>query len=195
MRGTRKGKKKSNDIVFIVVTVLVCIFVINLFKGNAPAVMGYRILRVVSGSMEPELERGSCIVIKETNASDLREGDIITFISEEPSIYGMYNTHRIYDVFTDTYSGEKLFWTKGDAFDEPDDYPVTEEQIVGKLVTVIPFGKKLGALLAHLSNNNVYFVIVILPLLGCLISYLLQFIKALSDKEEDEETQDISKKE
>lgn len=186
MQEEKQEKRKGNDLLFIVVILLTCVCIFGLLKGNAPAIFGYRILHVISGSMEPEIENGSYIIIKEVDASELQVGDVITFISEEPAIYGMYNTHRIYDICKDTYTGETLFITKGDAHEDTDAYPVSVEQIVGKLVKVLPFGKTIGKVLVHLSNNYVYFGIVILPLLICLISYIVQLFKALSGKDKEE---------
>ena len=179
-------KKKKNDIFFIIIIVVTCFFAFNLLKGNAPAIFGYRILHVISGSMEPKIENGSYIIVKEVNPGTLKEGDVITFISEEPAIYGLYNTHRIYDICKDTYTGETLFITKGDAHAEPDSYPVEAEQIVGKLVKVVPFGKSIGKLMTRLSNNHVYLGIIIIPLFICLVSYIIQLFKALSEKDEEE---------
>lgn len=181
-----KKKNRGNDLFFIIVMLVACICIWGLLKGNAPAVFGYRILHVISGSMEPAIEKGSYIIIKETDSEKLRIGEIITFISQEPAIYGMYNTHRIYDICKDTYTGETLFITKGDAYEDTDGYPVTKEQIVGKLVKVLPFGKSIGKLLTHLSNNHVYFGIVIIPLMICLISYIVQLAKTIFEKENEE---------
>lgn len=186
MQEEEKPRKKGRDIFFVILILVTCVFIVSLLKGNAPSVFGYRILHVVSGSMEPMIENGSYIIIKEVSVSKLQEGDVITFVSEEPAIYGLYNTHRIYDICKDTYTGERLFITKGDAYDEPDDYPVSEDQIVGKLVKVLPFGKTFGKILTSLSNNYVYFGLIILPLLICLLSYIVQFIKALFMEKEDE---------
>lgn len=187
MREKKPKKINVKDVIFVAVILLTCFFVFCLIKGNVPAIFGYRILHVVSGSMEPMIESGSYIIIKEVSVSTLQEGDVITFVSEEPSIYGMYNTHRIYDICKDTYTGDKLFITKGDAYAEPDLYPVKAEQVVGKLVKILPFGKTMSNIMAHLSNNYVYFGVVIIPLVICLVSYLVQFIEALFGKEDEEE--------
>lgn len=179
-------KKKAGDLVFFFIMLLFCVCIIGLIRGNAPAVFGYRILNVISGSMEPEIETGSYIIIRETDSDELVVGDIITFISKEPAIYGMYNTHRIYDICKDTYTGETLFITKGDAYEETDAYPVHENEIVGKLVKVVPFGKNIGKMISHLSNNYVYFGIIIVPLLICLISYVVQLFRTIRENDIEE---------
>lgn len=190
MQEEKKKKRKSGDIVFFLMIVLLCICIIGLAKGNVPAIFGYRILNVISGSMEPWIETGSYIIIRETDSKDLVIGDVITFISKEPAIYGMYNTHRIYDICKDTYTGEILFITKGDAYSETDAYPVHEEDIVGKVVKILPFGKSIGKLMTNFSNNNVYFGIIIVLLTVCLISYGVQLVKTIATKDTEEEKQE-----
>ncbi len=187
MQEKSRNKKSKGGLAFLVVILLICAFIIGILNGDVPAIFGYRILHVVSGSMEPTLEKGSYILIKEMEPSKLQEGDIITFVSTEPSIFGMYNTHRIYDIVQDTYKGDTLFITKGDAFSEPDAYLVEETQVVGKLVRKLPFGKTFGNFMMYLSNSYVYFGLVIVPLLFCLISYIVQFVKVIISKEEQEE--------
>lgn len=185
MQKEKNKNRKKGDFLFCGIILLLCVCIVGLLKKDVPAVFGYRILHVVSGSMEPYIGEGSYIIVKETDAAELKIGETITFISEEPAIYGMYNTHRIYDICKDTYTGETLFITKGDAHQDTDAYPVKENQIVGKVVKVLPFGKSIGKMLAHLSNNYVYFGLIIIPLLLCLISYIVQLIREVAKKDEE----------
>jgi len=179
----KKREKKSSDIVFFVIMLFLCVCILELARKDVPSFFGYRILNVISSSMEPEIETGSYIIIKETDSESLMIGDIITFVSKEPAIYGMYNTHRIYDICKDTYTGEKLFITKGDAHQDTDTYPVYGNEIVGKVVKVLPFGKTIGKVVTHFANNRVYLGIIMVFLGLCLVSYVIQFIKAVLDKE------------
>lgn len=187
----KQRKINIKDVIFVAVILITCFCVFGLVKGNAPSIFGYRILRVVSGSMEPAIASGSYIIIKEVEISEIEVGDIVTFVSEEPTIYGLYNTHRIYDICKDTYTDETLYITKGDAYDEPDAYAVTKEQIVGRMVKKLPSGKTITKVMATLSNNYVYFGVVIIPLVICLVSYLVQFSEALFGKN-DEDDEDFT---
>lgn len=173
-------KKKNRDIIFVICLVMVCVFIVWLLNGN------YRVLHVVTGSMEPCIETGSYIVVKKVNPSELKENDIITYISKEPQIYGKYNTHRIYDICTDTYTGEKLFITKGDAYDEPDEYPVERDEIVGKMVKILPIPKFISRVMAGLNQSSLFWLFVFVPLFICLISYFIQLFKLIFAKEEKE---------
>ena len=183
----KQGKINIKDVIFVAVIMITCFCIFCLVKGNAPAIFGYRILHVVSGSMEPAIESGSYIIIKEVETTEIKVGDIITFVSEEPAIMGMYNTHRVYDICKDTYTGETLYVTKGDAYEEPDAYAVTEKQIVGRLTKILPYGQVINKVMTTLSNNYVYFGVVIVPLVICLVSYLVQFSEALFQRNDDDE--------
>ncbi len=173
----RIGKIVKNTLLILAV-VLLGIQVYSSVKGSTPSLLGYRVLRVISSSMQPCIPDETCILIRSVEAETLEEGDVITYISTDPSIYGFYNTHRIYDIYTDE-EGVLHFITKGDANDYPDAYEVLPECIIGKYVGEIPLGRYIGKGLNYLTNQNVYFLVVILPLVICLISYVVQILWAL----------------
>ena len=57
--------------------------------------MGFSLLRVLSGSMEPEIPEQSMLLIRATEPEALAVGDVISFFSPDPSLNGALNTHRI----------------------------------------------------------------------------------------------------
>lgn len=70
---------------------------------------GYTLKSVLSGSMEPEFNTGSLILVKEiADVKELQKGDVITFMQDANTAV----THRIVDI---TKQGDHLlFKTKGD---------------------------------------------------------------------------------
>jgi len=116
-------------------------------------VAGYKLLNVVSGSMEPAIHTGDVILVRPLTPEDeIQEGDVITFRTLEDA--SMLITHRVIGVVN--VNGEPTAYvTKGDANDSPDITPVTREQVLGLYHYRIPlFGylgsfvrTKLGALL------------------------------------------------
>lgn len=95
------------------------------YKENYPSIFGYSTAVVVSGSMEDEIHIDDLVVIHRDEQYNL--GDIITYDSGKSLV-----THRIVGK---TAEG---FETKGDANNIKDADPVKEEQILGRVVKVIP---------------------------------------------------------
>ena len=182
------------EVLFLVLMIGLCVIVFMAGNGKVPYVFGYRILSVVSDSMTPTIENETCIVIKKVDAEDIEVGDIITFVSEAADIKGYLNTHRVYEIRTDEETGENIYITKGDAYTQPDAFPVDFEQVAGEYVGEFPFGKTLYKAIRFLADRNNYFVIVILPLFCCFVSYGKQLWNAITRKEKNE-SEEIGKTE
>lgn len=178
------------EIIFLVIMLLMCGVIIMAGQGNVPYIFGYRVLQVVTDSMKPTISSETCIIIEEVEQEEIQVGDIITFVSESPQIKGFLNTHRVYEIAEDAESGETLYITIGDASSEPDPYPVAYDQIVGRYVRELPYGEWLYRAIRFLADQVNYFIIVILPLFLCCLSYVRQLFKALFSKEEQTETEE-----
>lgn len=169
----------AGNMIFIVL--LICLFqtIYSVHKNRTVSFFNYHIMRVLSNSMEPHIKVNTCVIIKETDIDEIQVGDIITFKSLETEIYGEYNTHRVYDIQINERTGEKEFITKGDAFEYPDRLPVTYKNVLGKLYKEVPYSRKLNLLVEKLADNKIYFVIIILPLVLCLLSYIYQLVQLI----------------
>lgn len=170
------------NMIFVAVVLYLCYFIIQAAQNQSPGVFGYRMLRVMTDSMEPVFGRGDCIIVKEADKEELVVGDIITFISKDPSLNGGFNTHRIIDIVKDHTTGEVVYYTKGDNNSWEDNYTTCYEDIVGKYTKKLPFGRKFSAFLEKLSDRNYYFMIVIIPILLCFLSCIVQLIKDIVRK-------------
>lgn len=175
------------EITLLVTMFLLCGVVFMAGQGKVPYVFGHRILQVITDSMQPTIPSHTCIIIRQIDQEDIKVGDIITFVSESPDIRGFLNTHRVHEIKEDEESGETLYITIGDASDEVDPYPVQYEQIAGEYVGELPFGELLFKLIRFLEDQVNYFVVVMLPLFLCCMSYIRQLFKALFDNGEEEE--------
>ena len=149
----------------------------------------YEVKIVQSGSMEPAIHTGSIVIIKPS--SEYNVGDVITF-GKDTNV-DVPTTHRIIE--ERITSGEALYTTKGDANEDPDPKEVREQEIIGKVLTSIPYigyvldfaRKPLGfALLIGVPA-----VVVILDELGNVWKEIARmrrrssFAKASEDKEEE----------
>ena len=98
-----------------------------------PITGNYKILVVLSGSMEPDIKTGAVVLVKPV--SEYSVGDVITFgpvTKTKPP-----TTHRIVDV--EVQSGSMLYVTKGDANEDPDGRPVAEKDVLGKVLFSVPY--------------------------------------------------------
>ncbi|MBQ7065709.1 MAG: signal peptidase I [Lachnospiraceae bacterium] len=177
------------DIFFVLVVIAMCGMIIAVSKGYRPSIGGYQLLRVLTHSMSPAIEENALIIIKEVPQGEIQVGDIITFVSDDPDMMGFYNTHRVNSIEINQETGEKRYITKGDKNTSVDLYPVSYEQIAGKLYYKVPFGQIVGQAIAALTNQKVYFFVVMLPLMLCFVSYIWQIFKLMvfDDKKEGEE--------
>ncbi len=190
-----KTKKKAVKITSIVAGIFfVSAFLLLIFATLSRAnpnmsLFGYRFYYVLTGSMEPEIKEGSLIVAKEVPFEELKIGHIISFISRDPDIEGMINSHEIYSIETND-EGITEITTKGTANPEPDKYKVYEEDIKGRVVfTSYPIGKAFDIL----SNRAVSFCVTVLPIaIIVLINLIDLFVlintpeKAKAETPEDE---------
>lgn len=168
----------------IVASVLVLLTVVLTPAGQVPQIFGFSVFRVMTGSMEPEIPEDSMLLVRKTPPEEIKEGDVISFFSPDPTLEGAVNTHRVQRV--EQHDGDIWFTTKGDANAQEDSRPVSGQMVVGKVVFV---SAKLGKLVSLLSNPLVFGTIILVPLLVILLMNLWRAVRLASDiaKKEEEE--------
>ena len=118
----------------LVAMMIFCIFLaIQIIKNGYATVFGRSAFRVVTGSMEPAIEVGEIIICRQTEAEELKVGDIISYRSPLSGMRGAIITHRIADIIREP-SGAIAFETKGDANLTADPYYIHSDDIIGKMV-------------------------------------------------------------
>lgn len=149
------------NILVILVTILIFFSIYNLvslrlFHKEYTSIIGYSMFEVVTGSMEPTLNVGDLIIIK--NYDSYKKNDIITYRSDNDFI-----THRITGIDKD------YVYTKGDA-NNSEDNKILYDQIIGKVVFVVNNG---GVYRKILLTPRVFIMVVIfLILLSLCFSYI-----------------------
>lgn len=104
----------------------------SLNPDTPPSVLGTTPMVVQSGSMSGTIEVGDLIFVGKTQPEELKEGDIIAYMSGQVVV-----THRIVEITTDE-NGGLLFTTQGDANNAPDQAKVSGDKIVGIYQARIP---------------------------------------------------------
>jgi signal peptidase I len=130
LRVRRKSKDAENPAGWIavsVVSVMMVWFAVGVFS-IFPNV-------IISGSMSPDIEIGDIVLVQRITPEEVELEDVIMFREENVRI-----SHRVVEIREDE-RGLPLYITKGDANASRDSDPVIAEQLLGRVVKVLP---KLG---------------------------------------------------
>lgn len=155
------GKSVLKVISNLITTVLFIVLLLTLFlvvstkaSGGEPNFFGYQLKTVLSGSMEPDIQTGSVISIKEVDdPTGFQSGDVITFRTEEDILV----THRIVEV---NEAGNEYI-TKGDANNAADVEPVDATNILGSYTGLtIPF---IGYIMNFANSSEGAALLLVIP--------------------------------
>lgn len=133
---------------------------VTTFNRNDRSLFGYKLYIVNSDSMAAtDFGAGALILVKEVDPSTLKEGDIITFMSQGTNSFGETVTHKIRAVTQDA-EGNPGFVTYGTTTGVDDETIVTYPYILGKYELHIP---GLGTFFNFLKTTPGYFVCIFIP--------------------------------
>ena len=172
-----------STVILIILIVLVVFIFITRMTGNTPTIFGYHIYRVQTDSMVPTLNVGDVILVKNTAAEDIREGDIITYRALEGDLAGQTITHRVNQP-PEERDGVYYFVTKGDKEGAVVDKEVSYDQVEGKYVRTIPLIDKMYTFFLS-PGGLITFVGLIIVLFGYEMISLILSYKSLDEKDED----------
>jgi signal peptidase len=143
-----------------------------------PSLFGWQRYAIVSGSMTGTYDRGTLVLDEVVPVSDLRVGDVITYLPPPGAGPDHLITHRIHSIGKDP-AGARVFRTKGDANATPDPWTFRLNQATQPRVRVgIPH---LGRALWALSRRDVRMGIIALPALLIALSTLVALWRQLGD--------------
>jgi len=172
--------------------VLVALIILLVVVIVGVRLVGIQPLKVLSGSMEPNVPVGSLLYITKANPEELKVGDPITFqiaaaveapnsIAKEPDQVGLC-THRIVDIVRDE-DGRLWFQTKGDANDVADAY-IAANRIAGVYLCHIPI---MGYVAHFVQTPPGSYVTIMIALLVILFMVVPDVIESFLRKEQDED--------
>ena len=172
------------SVLVIALAVVVLIIVLLTKPGEAPNIAGYSALRITTGSMEPTYGVDTMILVKKTDPSEIKEGDVISFYSSDPALDGAVNTHRVVSIQQE--DDHYIYETKGDGNNVIDAYPADSRYLVGKVVGSSTLIGKLSRLAA---NPLIFIPIILVPLALILIWNVVSTVSLAGKiaKEEEEE--------
>ena len=173
-RKVHKTLKIIFDIFYVIMLLFfVLVVVISMqskLSGDVVRFGKYQLYAVEGGSMEPNIKKGSVIIISPVDIKSLQVGDVITFIN--PDDNKTVVTHRIVKI---NEGDEITFITRGDANNADDNDLLPANNILGKVHIAIPF---IGFLMSFARTKEGLLTLIIIP--GVLIIFfeILNLVKA-----------------
>lgn len=155
----------KNTFVWLMVLLAVSMMIFTViscttFNRNDRSLFGYKMYIVNSESMAAtDFNAGALIFVKEVDPSTLKEGDIITFMSQDTDSFGETITHKIRKLTTDA-EGNPGFVTYGTTTDTDDETIVTYPYVLGQYQSHIA---GLGTFFNFLKTTPGYFVCIFTP--------------------------------
>ena len=173
--------------IFFTILILYVVFIcVQRLSGNN-TVFGFRLFTVATGSMKGVYNVNDVIAVKDFDNKKLKVGDDIAFIGNRGGLENKLVTHRIIKIEED--SNGRIFTTKG-VKNSVEDPSITESQILGKVVGVVPVVTQIN----HVLKSQLgFFCLIFCPLVLVIVLEILQTITDI--KLENNELQEINKKE
>ena len=165
-------------LVWLVVAVAVFMMIFTIvsvttFNRNDRDLFGYKLYIVNTDSMSAtDFNAGDLILVKEVDPSTLKEGDIISFMSQDSTSFGQTITHKIRRLTTDA-EGNPGFITYGTTTDTDDATIVTYPYIFGVYQMRIP---ALGHFFNFLKTTTGYFVCIFIPFMLIILYEAIKFV-------------------
>ncbi len=160
----------------IFTTILVVLAVAMAVLLVGARLVGLQVYTVLSGSMEPTYHVGSVIYVKSVDYTELKGGDVITFMMDESTIA----THRIVEPVPDETDPTVIrYRTKGDANDAEDGRLVHYKNVIGTPVFTIPY---LGYVANYIQHPPGTYVAICAGVLFLLLMFVPDLF---ADEDED----------
>ena len=181
--------------VFVWLIILLAVFMMiftviscTTFNRNDRSFLGFKMYIVNSDSMAvTDFKAGSLIFVKEVDPATLKEGDIITFMSQDTDSFGETITHKIRTVTTDAQNNPG-FITYGTTTNTNDKTIVTYPYILGQYKSHI---SGIGNFFNFLKTTPGYFVCIFTPFMLIILYEGIKFFNLFRryKKEQMEELQ------
>lgn len=173
--------------IFFTILILYVVFIcVQRLSGNN-SVFGFRLFTVATGSMKGVYNVNDVIAVKDFDNKKLKVGDDIAFVGNRGGLENKLVIHRIIKI--EEESNGRIFTTKG-VKNSVEDPSITESQILGKVVGVVPVVTQIN----HVVKSQLgFFCLIFCPLVLVIVLEILQTITDI--KLENNELQEINKKE
>lgn len=155
------------QILIFLCLILTIIIVLQKVTNSNKTIFGYRIFRVVSGSMEPAYDIGEVVICKETEPEDIKVGDDIVYLGEYDEYKGKIIMHEVTKIDRDENNNIN-FHAKGLHSASVEDPRIKSTQIFG----VVKFKSDILTTLYKLAMTPYSsFIIITILVLNVFVSF------------------------
>ena len=127
----KRTEKIKNILSIFIYIIIIPIILYNIFliimsiikPDETPSFLGIKTFVIISGSMEPNLNIGDIVLIKQTNEEQIKVNDIISYREGQNVI-----THRVIEITQE--DKKKKYITKGDVNLKKDEGYITDDEIL-----------------------------------------------------------------
>ena len=131
-------------------------------------IFGFQYVVILTDSMKPHINPGDLVITKPVDPSQLHVGDVVMYrVTIGTNEYRI--THRIVAIKTDP-DGNYYFLTKGDNRRYIDPWRVYPDQVVGKVVLVIP---KVGMIWPYIPLIVMFLILLVIAMLAYDLAMIL----------------------
>lgn len=177
------GLKIGYQILIILCVLLILIIALQRLSDSNRSIAGYKIFRVITGSMVPEYDVGEVVISKEVSPRKIKVGDDIVYLGTYGEYAGKIIMHNVTQIDEDE-KGNLTFHAKGLHASSIEDPSIKASQILG----VVKVKSGILTLLYNLATS-IYsaFVIISILVLNVFISFKFSGKSRIQQVEDDEE--------
>ncbi len=164
--------------VVVALMLLVAFILFSNMSGKVTFIFGRTAMWVKTESMAPQIPERSYILVRKAPASEVKEGDVIVFKSDDPSIAGSYNTHRVIEII----GVGAEFVTKGDNNAIADQYTAKAANVLGIYEKNLPLMTSFGRVLSTSQGIMITFTMIFVIFLIIYVPDMTRASKRRSDE-------------
>lgn len=172
------------DLLILFCILLIVIVAWQRITDSNKSVYGYRLFRIISGSMVPDYNIDEIVVCKDIDVNDIKVGDVVVYRGRIGELNNKLIMHKVVDINREDHG--LIFHVKG-IQNTASDPNVQSGQIVGKVVFKSQALTHVYALATSLYSS---FIIVIILVINVFISFRPTRREVMKLNEPNEEPDD-----
>lgn len=160
--------KIAYQILVAVCLIVAAVIIFQKISDSNRSIAGYRIFRVITGSMEPEYDVGTVVICKEVPVNNIKVGDDIVYIGTYSDYNGKIIMHKVVAIDKDENNNNINFHAKGLHNSSVEDPQIKPNQIFG----VVKYQSWILTKLYELATS-IYsaFIIITILVLNVFVSF------------------------